>query len=63
MGTLIVSSWRCQFCHNTASDVTQMIAGDSGFICDKCVRRCMSLLQPSDQDKQARPEQYLSEKA
>ena len=42
-----VSEGRCQFCHTTASNVEHMIAGDSGFICSRCVAACAGLLHPS----------------
>lgn len=58
MNALVMGSWRCQFCHNTANNVSRMIAGDSGFICDECVRRCVTLLdaipdaaKPSSEDR------------
>jgi len=43
-----VSEGRCQFCHSTAGNVEHLIAGDSGFICDKCVSACAALLRPSE---------------
>lgn len=64
MNTLVVSSWRCQFCHHTASDVSQMIAGDSGFICDECIRRCASLLdaQTPATEQEAGGDRYLHQR-
>ena len=47
MTMTMVSAGRCQFCHSTADDVRQIIAGDSGFICDECVRACANLLTPN----------------
>ena len=41
-----VSEGRCQFCHSTAGSVEHMIAGDSGFICNRCVEACASMLGP-----------------
>jgi hypothetical protein len=29
MNTRVMGSWRCQFCHNIANNVSRMIAGDS----------------------------------
>jgi len=48
MTIVMVSSGRCQFCHRTASDVTQIVAGDSGFICDECVRACTQAINSGD---------------
>lgn len=63
MVNLVVTGWRCQFCHNTASETTQMIAGDSGFICDECVRRCAELLQkPSAPESRESTDRYLCQK-
>jgi hypothetical protein len=58
---VFVSDGRCQFCHRTGSEVEQLIAGDSGFICNQCVDACVALLRPSsDQPKDAeRPDQYV----
>ena len=45
-----VSEGRCQFCHRTESDVTVIVAGDSGFICDRCIRSCSALLTTKASD-------------
>ena len=45
MGQFFVSEGRCQFCHSTARDVDHLIAGDSGFICERCVSACAALLE------------------
>jgi ATPase family protein associated with various cellular activities (AAA)/ClpX C4-type zinc finger protein len=45
---LFVSEGRCQFCHRTASDVEQLIAGDSGVICGDCVQSCAALMQKTE---------------
>src|ERR1700733_2919877 len=45
MTLITVSAGRCQFCHRTADDVAHILAGDSGFICDECVRTCAALLE------------------
>jgi ATPase family protein associated with various cellular activities (AAA)/ClpX C4-type zinc finger protein len=46
MPLLTVSRGRCQFCHAQGSDAERIIAGDSGFICEDCVSRCVTLLKP-----------------
>jgi len=43
MSLKMVSEGRCQFCHRTESDVTVIVAGDSGLICDQCIQACASL--------------------
>ncbi len=42
----MVSQGRCQFCHQTAGDVEQMIGGDSSYICNRCIDACAELLRP-----------------
>lgn len=44
MGLKMASEGRCQFCHRTESEVTVIVAGDSGFICDECIRACSALV-------------------
>src|SRR5579863_10490836 len=44
MTMLMVSAGRCQFCHRTDGDVARIFAGDSGYICDECVKSCAKLL-------------------
>jgi energy-coupling factor transporter ATP-binding protein EcfA2 len=46
MAMITVSSGRCQFCHRTADEVAQIVAGDSGLICNECVQKCAKLLAP-----------------
>ena len=46
MTLLLVSAGRCQFCHRTADEVDQMLAGDSSFICDRCAQTCAAALAP-----------------
>jgi energy-coupling factor transporter ATP-binding protein EcfA2 len=46
MTMMMVANGRCQFCHRTADDVAQIVAGDSGFICNECVAACSALLAP-----------------
>jgi len=61
MANLMVSDGRCQFCHRTAGDVRQLIAGDSAFICDQCVQSCSELLRPDGAaaPQEEPPERYL----
>lgn len=63
MANFFVSEGRCQFCHRTASDVDHLIAGDSGFICNRCVKACADLLRPGDGEAKSeqpdRPDQYV----
>lgn len=44
-----ISSGRCHFCHRSAGDGEQLIAGDSAFICSDCVRACAALLEPAEE--------------
>jgi ATP-dependent Clp protease ATP-binding subunit ClpX len=37
-------SVRCSFCGKTQSQVNRMIAGSGSYICDECVRLCMSIV-------------------
>jgi ATPase family associated with various cellular activities (AAA)/ClpX C4-type zinc finger len=53
MTIVMVSDGRCQFCHRTSSDVAQIVAGDSGFICDECVGACTAALTPKGVAAQA----------
>jgi energy-coupling factor transporter ATP-binding protein EcfA2 len=46
MTLLLVSAGRCQFCHRTADEAGQMLAGDSSFICSRCVQTCAAALTP-----------------
>ena len=46
MNLIMVAAGRCQFCHRTAEDVAQILAGDSGFICNECVQTCAGMLAP-----------------
>lgn len=61
MNELRIAEGRCHFCHGTASEGEQLIAGDSGFICSGCVRACSELLQPAEDAprRQEPPERYL----
>ena len=64
MAYLFVSQGRCQFCHRTAEDVEQMVAGDSGLICNNCVAACAALLQPDDSPRRSetRADRYMFER-
>ncbi len=42
--TLAITPWRCQFCHGATSETARVLAGDSGFICEACVQRCVAAL-------------------
>ena len=37
-------SLRCSFCGKQQSQVNRLIAGNGSYICDDCVRMCMSIL-------------------
>ncbi|MCI0421956.1 MAG: cell division protein FtsH, partial [Acidobacteria bacterium] len=57
---LKISEGRCQFCHHAGSDIKQLIAGDSAFICSDCVQACAALLHPVTAEQQgAQAERYL----
>jgi hypothetical protein len=64
MATMFVSEGRCQFCHSTAANVQHLIAGDSGFICDQCVKSCAALLAPGDAAVERKPdaERYVHQR-
>ncbi|MCL1829475.1 MAG: ATP-dependent Clp protease ATP-binding subunit ClpX [Oscillospiraceae bacterium] len=38
---------RCSFCGKLKSEVLRMIAGNGSYICDECVRLCMSIVDDS----------------
>ncbi|MCI5753463.1 MAG: ATP-dependent protease ATP-binding subunit ClpX [Clostridiales bacterium] len=38
---------RCSFCGKTQTHVDRLMAGDNAYICDECVRLCMSILDES----------------
>ncbi len=60
MAQHFVSEGRCQFCHRTAGNVEHLLAGDSGFICDACVRACAAALEPKNTSEvvEERPDRY-----
>ena len=64
MAELKISDGRCQFCHRTAQDVKQLIAGDSAFICSDCVEACVAALLPSSakEKEDAAKERYLHQR-
>ena len=37
-------SLRCSFCGKPQSQVNRLIAGNGSYICDDCVRMCMSII-------------------
>jgi ATP-dependent Clp protease ATP-binding subunit ClpX len=37
-------SIRCSFCGKTQNQVERIIAGNGSYICDECVRLCMSIV-------------------
>jgi MoxR-like ATPase len=61
MSHLFVSEGRCQFCHQTTATVEHLIAGDSGFICNKCVEACSTLLHTGNEgpSKQEQSDRYV----
>ena len=46
-------SIRCSFCGKPQSLVTRLIAGNGSYICDECVRMCMSIVEdlPAPQNR------------
>lgn len=49
-------SIRCSFCGKPQSLVNRLIAGNGAYICDECVRLCMSIIDegyPQDQPQEA----------
>jgi hypothetical protein len=55
MPQLKISQGRCQFCHSKADETDRIIAGDSSFICEDCVTRCVALVS-TDAAANAEPE-------
>jgi len=41
-------SVRCSFCGKPQSMVERLIAGNGSYICDECVRMCMSIVSEDD---------------
>jgi len=46
---------RCSFCGKTQSVVERMIAGNGSYICDECVRLCMSIIDEGYDPKNGSP--------
>jgi ClpX C4-type zinc finger len=46
---------RCTFCLTPAPEVAKIIAGPGVYICDRCVRRCVSILESGDPDEEQLP--------
>lgn len=38
----------CSFCGKESSEVNQIIAGDSGCICNECIELCHNLIKTDD---------------
>jgi hypothetical protein len=51
--------FRCSFCGKAEAEVAKLIAGESGLICDECVRVCVGILagpgQPAKPPEPAPP--------
>lgn len=43
-------SIRCSFCGKTQSQVNRLIAGNGAFICDECIKLCMSIVGDDEDD-------------
>lgn len=56
MNTIALSHWRCQFCHGATSESSRIIAGDSGFICEACVKRAASVLEAQPAETREEPD-------
>ena len=46
---------RCTFCLTPAPEVAKIIAGPGIYICDRCVRACVSILESADADEEQLP--------
>ena len=42
---------RCSFCGKPQSMVNRLIAGNGSYICDDCVRMCMSIIGGYEADQ------------
>jgi hypothetical protein len=63
MTDLRITEGRCQFCHRAGSEVKQLIAGDSAFICSDCVQACVTALEPVTATKPEVPaERYIHQR-
>jgi ATP-dependent Clp protease ATP-binding subunit ClpX len=36
---------RCSFCGRTHDEVTRLVAGASAHICDRCIEKCVGVLE------------------
>ncbi len=52
-------SLRCSFCGKPQNMVNRLIAGNGSYICDDCVRMCMSIIGPSFEDLPSAEEETL----
>ncbi len=52
-------SLRCSFCGKPQNMVNRLIAGNGSYICDDCVRMCMSIIGPTLEDGPAPAEDGL----
>jgi hypothetical protein len=61
MPLLNISNGRCQFCHSKGDDDDKIVAGDSAFICEDCVNRCVQLFGASTEPavQQERTDRYV----
>ena len=50
MKTSTSDTIRCSFCLLSAPEVAKIIAGPGIYICDRCVRLCVSILDADDAD-------------
>lgn len=46
---------RCSFCLTPAPEVAKIIAGPGIYICDRCVDRCVSILESGDSGEEQLP--------
>ncbi len=49
------SGLRCSFCELPERAVRRLIAGRTGFICDECVRLCLTVVGAPDPEPEPRP--------
>jgi len=36
---------RCSFCARNSAEVSRLVAGRSGYICDDCIAKCVDVLE------------------
>ena len=48
-------SIRCSFCGKPQSLVNRLIAGNGSYICDECVRMCMSIVHRGRYPRAGKP--------